>query len=207
MKTGKKAAVVLILLLAITVGAGAAIGAGSIKINFNGKTVSSDTPPIMQKGRVMVPLRAISEVFGANVTWDSMNQMVNINYEEPLADAGPLGSLLLVEEVIIHNDGTWEIVDPGVFRYYTGYSYIIVFYTADNLTEGPHAFQLAVKNSQGTTVKSLLNTYHVGANGYFRMVEEVLTYFPEPGSYVVELKIDKKAVSKTAIIAENPPAA
>ncbi len=209
MKIGKKPVIILVLFLVVTVtvGAGVATGAGLMKINLNGKAVSPDAPPIIQKGRVMVPLRFISELFGADVAWDSKNQIVNLKYKEPLADDGPLGSLMLAEEVVINEDGTWELFEPGVCFYYTGYSHILAFYTADNLSEGPHAFRLAVKNSEGTIEKSILNTYNVGANGYFRMFEEVLTYFPEPGTYVVELGIDGRAVSKTAITVENPPAA
>lgn len=209
MKNGKRATIVLILVLAVTVtvGAGSAAGADLIKVNLNGKGVSPDTPPTLQNGRIMVPLRFISELFGVDVFWDSKNQTVNLNYREPFANDGPLGSLMLVEKVTINNDGTWELFAPGVVGYYTGYNNIIAVYTADNLTEGPHAFQIAVRSLEGgAVVKSLLNTYEVGPDGYFLMYEEVPTYFPNPGQYVVDLSIDGKVVSKTVIFAENPPA-
>jgi hypothetical protein len=207
MKIGRITVIVIVVLLIVSLGAAAAVGAGYIKINLNGKEVSSETAPIMQKGRVMVPLRFVSELFGAKVSWDGKKQIVKIDYDEPFADDGPLGSLMLVEDVIINDDGTWQFLEPGVCLYYTGYSYILAYYTADNLTPGPHSFQIAIKSSEGTVVKSILNTYEVGPNGYFRMYEEVPTYLPNAGKYIVELGIDGKVVSKTVIVAENPPVA
>ena len=115
--------------------------------------------------------------------------------------------MILVEDITINDDGTWELREPGVCWFYTGYSYILACYTADNLTPGPHAFQIAVKSLDGKAVKSLLNTYEVGADGYFRMYEEVPTYFPNPGKYYVELAIDGKVVSKTVIVVQEPVAA
>ena len=204
MRIKRMPAVIIVFLLIMTIGVAGAAGAGFIKLTLNGQEVELTTPPIMQNGRVMVPLRLVSELFGAGVSWDSKRKTVNISYQEPFANDSPLGSLMLVEDVTINDDGTWEVLEPGVCWFNTGYSYLLAYYTADNLKPGPHTFLIDVKTTGGTAVKSLLNTYEVGQEGYFRMYEEVPTYFPHPGKYYVELSIDGKVVSKTVIVAEKP---
>lgn len=42
-----------------------------IVIKINGANLLTDFPAFMQNGRVMVPLRTVSEAMGAKVTWDS----------------------------------------------------------------------------------------------------------------------------------------
>lgn len=207
MRVHRFSAIIITLLLVVAVGVGSAFGAGLIKINLNGENVEWKTPPVIQQGRIMVPLRLISEMFGADVSWDSKKQTVNIGYQEPFADDGPLASLMLVEEVTVNDDGTWQILEPGVCWFYTGYNYLVAVYTADNLKPGMHSFQIAVKNPVGKAVKSILNTYEVGPDGYFRMYEELPAYLAATGRYTVELTIDGQVVSKTVIVAENPPAA
>ncbi len=41
--------------------------------------IGFDTPPTIVEGRTMVPLRYISEVFGANVMWFPSTQSVSVN--------------------------------------------------------------------------------------------------------------------------------
>lgn len=50
----------------------------SIEIYVNGEKVNSDVSPIITKGRVLVPLRIISENLGANVNWDNISKTVTI---------------------------------------------------------------------------------------------------------------------------------
>jgi len=63
-------------LLSLSVPAFAAIG-----INVNGQDVYSDVPAQNIGGRVMVPVRLIAEMFGANVSWDEARQTVNIVWQ------------------------------------------------------------------------------------------------------------------------------
>lgn len=44
----------------------------------NGKPVQLDAPPFIQQGRLMVPLRFLSEQMGKQVTWDSTEQTILI---------------------------------------------------------------------------------------------------------------------------------
>jgi len=65
--------------MSLSVPAFAAIG-----INVNGQDVYSDVPAQNIGGRVMVPVRLIAEMFGANVSWDEARQTVIIttgNYQ------------------------------------------------------------------------------------------------------------------------------
>jgi hypothetical protein len=45
-------------------------------VNLNGQTLGFDVPPIIDNGRVMVPMRAIFEALGAQVTWDATSGSV-----------------------------------------------------------------------------------------------------------------------------------
>lgn len=50
----------------------------AIKIFMNGKEVSTDIPAMNIGGRVMVPVRFVSEALGAKVDWDADNNSVII---------------------------------------------------------------------------------------------------------------------------------
>ena len=47
-----------------------------IQLVYNDERVSFDTPPIIENGRTLVPLRAIFEKIGAKVLWDGENQRI-----------------------------------------------------------------------------------------------------------------------------------
>lgn len=53
---------------------------GSDKALIDGRVLNLDQPPIILNGRTMVPLRFISEAFGAKVEWDSLNKKITIMY-------------------------------------------------------------------------------------------------------------------------------
>jgi nicotinamide riboside kinase len=44
-----------------------------------GKTIKFDTPPVIKDGRTLIPVRALSEAFGATVAWDPVEQKVTIS--------------------------------------------------------------------------------------------------------------------------------
>jgi len=41
----------------------------SVVVTFNGKRVSFDVEPVIQKGRILVPLRTIAHIYGAELDW------------------------------------------------------------------------------------------------------------------------------------------
>lgn len=51
---------------------------GSQEMTVEGKTTVLDVAPKIENGRTLVPLRAISEALGAEVTWDEQTQTVTV---------------------------------------------------------------------------------------------------------------------------------
>ncbi|QHW30996.1 hypothetical protein GZH47_09120 [Paenibacillus rhizovicinus] len=50
----------------------------AIRIDVMGKTVQADAAPLVDHGRVLVPLRAVTEAFGANVQWDAKTNTATV---------------------------------------------------------------------------------------------------------------------------------
>ncbi|MCL6635019.1 MAG: copper amine oxidase N-terminal domain-containing protein [Peptococcaceae bacterium] len=55
------------------------VGAGGIKVFVRGQRPNFDVRPVIQNGRTLVPVRAISEALGAKVDYDPNNRKVFIN--------------------------------------------------------------------------------------------------------------------------------
>lgn len=71
-----KCLLVLFLLLLLPC---SALAQGPITIEINGNLITTDKPALLVNGRTMVPIRAISENLGADVTWEKDQQTVFIN--------------------------------------------------------------------------------------------------------------------------------
>jgi hypothetical protein len=56
-----------------------AYAAEPVKIIVKGKVIQTDVTPIMDKGRVLVPIRAITEALGATVAWDQDTRTATIS--------------------------------------------------------------------------------------------------------------------------------
>lgn len=52
---------------------------GGVNITANNKPLTIDSPPLVIKGRVMVPLRFISEFLGAKVMWNAETRRVDVS--------------------------------------------------------------------------------------------------------------------------------
>lgn len=52
---------------------------GEKEINANGKKIAIDSPAVIKDSRTFIPLRAISEILGAKVDWDSSTRSVKIS--------------------------------------------------------------------------------------------------------------------------------
>jgi hypothetical protein len=58
---------------------------GSKTASVNGKPVTMDVPPMIINGRTLVPLRFISDAFGAIINYDSATRMISITAPDGLA--------------------------------------------------------------------------------------------------------------------------
>jgi len=65
--------VVFLLLLALSQ---TVLADQSIRINFNGEQIQFDIDPVLDNGRVLVPLRGVFEMLGASVSWDGTSGKV-----------------------------------------------------------------------------------------------------------------------------------
>jgi len=74
----KKILVFAILFLFSTVLVASAYALSPIKIVFDGDVLESDVAPVIENGRVMVPIRIISEKLGTEVIWDAESNTVRI---------------------------------------------------------------------------------------------------------------------------------
>lgn len=64
---------------------GAEAMADDVKIRVNGKYIETDTPPVIENGRTLVPVRAISEALSCDVSWDGEKRAVSVFDGEELA--------------------------------------------------------------------------------------------------------------------------
>lgn len=79
-----------------------AAGKDDIKVSINGKLFSfPDQKPILQNGRIMIPVRFISENLGCKVTWDEKLQTVTISQE---------GSIISLAVGSVHPNVDGEVV-------------------------------------------------------------------------------------------------
>jgi hypothetical protein len=50
-----------------------------LKINVNGKSITSDSEPFVYNGRTFVPIRFISEALDKDVIWNDKTKTIDIN--------------------------------------------------------------------------------------------------------------------------------
>lgn len=50
-----------------------------IKVMVKNEQIKTDTPPIIEKGRVLVPIRVVAESLGATVAWDQKAKTATVN--------------------------------------------------------------------------------------------------------------------------------
>lgn len=59
-------------------GAGSADAVDEIKLMLNGKEIKSDTAPVIKNDRTLVPLRAVLEAMGAEVSWNESEHRITV---------------------------------------------------------------------------------------------------------------------------------
>src|SRR5690348_5906222 len=79
---------VLLVSLQIPLAAGPSDqGADAPRIVVNGREVTSDVPPLLSGGTVLVPLRVVADALGAGVSWQRSTQVVTIRGPNRLVSA------------------------------------------------------------------------------------------------------------------------
>lgn len=73
----KKILAIVLTVLLVSV-ASAALAGTSIKMLVNGQELASDTAPVMENNRVLVPISFVAEALGCDVQWDKDNNAVVI---------------------------------------------------------------------------------------------------------------------------------
>ena len=76
-------------------------------IIVKGKHLGFDTPPVIKAGRTLVPVRALVQAFGAEVTWNPVNQTVTITRGEQII------ILTLGETEVVVDDNTIQLDVPA----------------------------------------------------------------------------------------------
>lgn len=79
MKATKRILGIFLVAVLVMAMAPAALAASPITINIDGKTVSSDTAPVVESGTTLVPVRVITENLGASVSWNSVKNQATVN--------------------------------------------------------------------------------------------------------------------------------
>jgi len=69
-------------------------------IMARGRNIKFDTPPVIKDGRTLIPVRAVSEAFGADVTWDPVLRTVTIvrGETEIVLEIDSIGAMVNGEE-------------------------------------------------------------------------------------------------------------
>ena len=84
------------------------LGLGSVTVRDN--IIKFDTPPYIKGGRTVVPVRAITEELGANVSWDEATQTVTITSEGSSTTTGT-AIVLGINSRVVTVDGEVQILD------------------------------------------------------------------------------------------------
>lgn len=75
----KKIAFIIAAVLAFSaITISTAVASDDIKLVVAGQTISTDQPPVIQNSRTLVPLRAVSEAVGADVSWDAETKTAKV---------------------------------------------------------------------------------------------------------------------------------
>lgn len=83
-----------------------ALADNPIKLFINDKQISTDVSPVMIEGRVLVPVRVVSENLNCDVEWDQQNNTVKITSESSNNSVNQVSSIPTVKEVTNTNMST-----------------------------------------------------------------------------------------------------
>ena len=74
-----KKTVLFLMFIILALGCISAYAASDVRVIVNGEGVIFDQPPVIENGRTLVPVRAVTEAMNAEVTWDGNRKAIVIN--------------------------------------------------------------------------------------------------------------------------------
>lgn len=74
-----------------------------------------DTPPVIKNGRTKIPVRAVSEGFGADVSWDGENNIVTITKGDTIIELPLDSNLAIVNGEEIEFDSKSEMFNSRTY--------------------------------------------------------------------------------------------
>ena len=74
-----KKTVLFLIFIILALGCISAYAASDVRVIVNGEGVVFDQPPVIENGRTLVPVRAVTEAMNAEVTWDGNRKAIVIN--------------------------------------------------------------------------------------------------------------------------------
>ncbi|MEW6181755.1 MAG: copper amine oxidase N-terminal domain-containing protein [Bacillota bacterium] len=178
-----------LLVASVLLIAGIAFAQGSIKVTVNGKEIASDVSPVIQNGRVLVPLRFVADALGADVNWDSSSRTAMIN-----TDNKPYANILLADNIDFDDDKGVVIENAALGEFEKGSHEFLVYASFYNLSSGLHDLDLYVRNSKNEVISQVnqLETLHEDGVYFFVARAE----FADTGKYNVECYVDGKLMGK-----------
>lgn len=70
-----------------------------------------DTPPVIKEGRTLIPVRAISEAMGADVTWNAEEKIVTITKDDKVIEFNLIENKVIVDEAEVTIDVPAEVMN------------------------------------------------------------------------------------------------
>ena len=109
------ATIVLCITLTTTMSVASVWAEDGITVNYEGNAISFDTPPFLENGITMVPMRAIAEKIGAEVSWSASAKIATVKRGQDILTIPAGGNIAKRNEQDIVLDMPAKVVDGRVF--------------------------------------------------------------------------------------------
>lgn len=169
----------------------------NIKVFVDGKEIKSEEPFVLKdKGVTMIPVRAVSQALGKNVTWDEQKNIIYIGTGQASVPASSTIPQKSSEKTVWIEDMT-VIRNVGPFYQQKGKNFYIA--------AGPHEHGIAVQveeNGSAEVVLRLDDTY-TGVKGWLGVGDETMN---TSGAFELTILADNREVyhSQTVLPASYP---
>lgn len=168
MNKKQKISSALILSLCLINGVSAAESAKDIKIEINGKSVTSDVAPFINNDRTLVPIRVISENLGYSVNWDNQTRKVTVKNNDKSIE-------LTIGKKEVNINGTNSSIDvaPMIKNERTFVPLRFISESFDNDVNWDNNTRTVRINKKETKVASILNDSNT--NSAYKSITPIAT--------------------------------